>query len=126
MRKVLLVAALAASLALAGSAQAAAWTTVASKKGSGAFTVKAFSKTVNNPKGIRLVARSTKGMHVEWSIGCSRGSTIRAKGGSWKPGSGKRTKKLPMLDDADSCSIVAAFGSKGLAGGKWRLTLQKR
>src|SRR5262245_11861794 len=100
MRRQLAAAGVAIAALLVASAPAQAgsvWHTIAAKKGSGAFSVKSFARTVNDPGALRLVARSTNGAAVSWSIACSRNFAIQAHGGNWTTGPGKHVRRLPVM-----------------------------
>ena len=123
-----LVPVLLACLWLADSGQAATstWHTVTSKHGAGAFTVKSFGRTVNHPGALRLSARSSNGTSVSWTIACSRGFAVTAHGGTWNAGPGKHVKRLPIMRRADTCDVVAAFGTRGIDGGSFTVKLERK
>lgn len=124
--RAMLLVAVALSLVLAGTAYAATWQTVVSKSGSGAFTVKSFSRTINTPNALRLFSKSTSGTTTVWSIACSRNFSIWSRGGTWNADAGRRVKRLPMMENPDSCVVTAAFGTRGIREGSFTLKLQKR
>ena len=104
---------------------AATWKTVVTKKGSGAFTVKSFYRTLPTPKQVRLVSRSTTGTTVSWTISCVRGWDFTAKSGTWNARAGARVKNLPVMPGAESCDVVAAVGTRGITNGRFILQLQR-
>ena len=111
--------------AFASTADAATWKTVVTKKGSGAFTVKSFYRTLPTPTQVRLVSRSTTGTTVSWTISCVRGWDVTAKSGTWNARAGARVKNLPVMPGAESCDVVAAVGTRGITNGRFILQLQR-
>jgi hypothetical protein len=104
------------------AASAVGWQKSLTLRGSGAFTVKAGSRTLNNPNGVRLVITDAS---VSWTLACSRGFSIYSHGGTFKS-SGHATTLLPIGKNPDSCDVIIAAGNPGISGGTFVAALQKR
>lgn len=124
MRRLVIATAVAGSMLIAPAAQAATWTTVATRTATGE-SVKVIDETLTQPLALRLKSRSETEGAVAWVVTCALGEDVAAISGSWFPDLGLDRKRLPLpLGSPDTCHVIVSINAAG--PGPLRVSLQKQ
>ncbi len=124
MRRLVLAAAVAGSLVIAPAAQAATWTTLATRTATGE-SVKVINEALTQPLALRLKSRSESEGAVAWVVTCAVGEDVRAVSGSWFPDLGFDRKRLPLpLEAPETCQAIISINAAD--PGPLRVSLQQQ